>query len=188
MILGPAARCASATPGRCGRLDTLPGPVDNSAVSGKKESFYLSKLEWLGPILLRGLRVLTSVEALGQEYSFSQVMILQALLMQKETRMNDLARFLGLSKANASGLVDRLVRRGLIERSHGVEDRRVVFVRLTPAGTRIARRLAGTQRKGLALMMRRIPERNLAVFIETLEQVAGAMAESQPRLLPPVRP
>jgi DNA-binding MarR family transcriptional regulator len=154
----------------------------------KKESFYLAKLEWLGPILVRGLRLLTSVEALGQEFSFSQTMILQALLMQRESRMNDLARFLGLSKANCTGLVDRLVRKGLIDREHGVEDRRVVIVRLTAVGQRVARDLTRVQRQGLAQMMRRIPEENLAVFIETLEHVAMGMAEQQKNLLPPPRP
>jgi DNA-binding MarR family transcriptional regulator len=143
----------------------------------KKESFYLSKLEWLSPILVRGLRLLTSVEALGQEFSFSQAMILQALTMQKESRMNDLARFLGLSKANASGLVDRLVKKGLIEREHGVEDRRVVLVRLTAKGHTVARGLAKVQRQGLVQMMRRIPEPDLKVFIETLEQMAMGLVE-----------
>jgi DNA-binding MarR family transcriptional regulator len=154
----------------------------------KKENFYLSKLEWLSPILVRGLRLLTSVEALGQEFSFSQAMILQALMMQKESRMNDLARFLGLSKANASGLVDRLVKKGLIEREHGVEDRRVVLVRLTAKGHTVARGLAKVQRQGLVQMMRRIPEPDLKVFIETLEQMAMGLVEQQKDLLPPDRP
>lgn len=145
----------------------------------KKEKFYLSKLEWLSPILVRGLKLLTSVEALGQEFSFSQTMILQALLMQKESRMNELARFLGLSKANASGLVDRLVRKGLIAREHGVEDRRAVLVRLTPKGLAVARGLAKVQREGLAQMMRRVPEQNLKLFIETLEQMAMGLSENQ---------
>ena len=131
---------------------------------------------------------MTSVEALGQEYSFSHTMVLQSLIIQKEAKMNELARFLGLSKANASGLVDRLVRKGLIERTHGVEDRRVVFVRLTPDGERAAKQLALVQREGLAQMMRRIPEKNLGVFIETLEQVAMGMAQSQKGLLPPPKP
>ena len=151
----------------------------------KKESFYLSKLEWLSPILVRGLKLLTSVEALGQEFSFSQAMILQALMMQKESRMNDLAQFLGLSKANASGLVDRLVKKGLIEREHGVEDRRVVLVRLTPNGLKVAHGLAKVQRQGLAKMMRRVPEQNIKLLIETLEQMAMGMAEQQKNLLPP---
>jgi DNA-binding MarR family transcriptional regulator len=151
----------------------------------KKESFYLAKLEWLGPILVRGLKLLTSVEALGQEYSFSQVLILQALMAQRELRMNELARFLGLSKANASALVDRLVKKGLLSREHGVEDRRVVFVRLTPKGQKVTRGLAKAQRQGLAQMMRRVPEQNLKVFIETLEQMAMGMSEHQKGLLPP---
>ena len=154
----------------------------------KKESFYLSKLEWLSPILVRGLRLLTSIEAFGQEFSFSQAMILQALMMQKEYRMNDLARFLGLSKANASGLVDRLVKKELIEREHGVEDRRVVLVRLTAKGHTVARGLAKVQRQGLSQMMRRIPEPALKVFIETLEQMAMGLVEQQKDLLPPPRP
>jgi len=144
-----------------------------------REKFYLSKLEWLSPILVRGLRLLTSIEAFGQEFSFSQAMILQALMMQRESRMNDLARFLGLTKANASGLVDRLVRKGLIEREHGVEDRRVVLVRLTAKGQTVARGLAPVQRQGLAQMMRRVRREDLKVFIETLEQMAMGLSEGQ---------
>jgi DNA-binding MarR family transcriptional regulator len=143
----------------------------------KTEKLYLSKLEWLSPILVRGLRLLASVEALGQDYSFSQTMILQALLMHRESKMNDLARFLGLTKANASGLVDRLAKKGLIARRQGKEDRRVVFVRLTAKGQRVARGLAKVHRRGLTKMMRRVRPQDLKVFIETLEQMAMGLSE-----------
>jgi DNA-binding MarR family transcriptional regulator len=143
----------------------------------KTEKLYLSKLEWLSPILVRGLRLLASVEALGQDYSFSQAMILQALLMHRESKMNDLARFLGLTKANASGLVDRLAKKGLIARRQGKEDRRVVFVRLTAKGQRVARGLAKVHRRGLTKMMRRVRPQDLKVFIETLEQMAMGLSE-----------
>ncbi len=147
----------------------------------KTEKFYLSKLEWLSPILVRGLRLLTSVEALGQDYSFSQATILQTLLMQHESRMNDLASFLGLTKANASGLVDRLVGKGLIARRQGKDDRRVVIVFLTPNGQRVARGLARVHRQGLAKMMRRVRQADLKVFIATLEQMAMGLSDTQRR-------
>ncbi|MBN2465567.1 MarR family transcriptional regulator [candidate division WOR-3 bacterium] len=145
----------------------------------QSERFYISKLEWLSPILVRGLRLLTSVEAFGQDYSFSQAMILEALLMRHEFRMNDLARFLGLTKANASGLVDRLARKGLIARRQGRDDRRVVIVFLTPKGQKVARGLAKVHRQGLAEMMRRVRKQDLKVFIETLEQMAMGLSETQ---------
>ena len=151
----------------------------------KSERFYLSRLERLSPILVRGLRLLASVEALGQDYSFSQAMILQTLLMQRESRMNDLARFLGLTKANASGLVDRLAKKGLIARKQGREDRRVVFVRLTAKGPRVARGLAKVHRRGLTKMMRRVRQRDLKVFIATLEQMARGLSGEKTDLLPP---
>ncbi len=151
----------------------------------KTEKFYLSKLEWLSPILVRGLKLLTSVEALGKDYSFSQTMILQALLMHRESKMNDLARFLGLTKANASGLVDRLARKGLIARRQGKDDRRVVIVYLTPKGQKVARGLAKVHREGLAKMMHRVRQQDLKVFIETLEQMAMGLSETPQDLPPP---
>ncbi|MEO0077855.1 MAG: MarR family transcriptional regulator [candidate division WOR-3 bacterium] len=144
-----------------------------------REDLYLGRLEWLGPILVRGLKLLSSVEAMGEDFSFSQTMVLQTLLIHREMRMNDLARFLGLTKANATGLVDRLVRRGLVVREPGVDDRRVVRVSLTRSGVCAARRLAAIQRQGLARMMRRIPKKNLDVFMDTLERVALGLAEAQ---------
>ena len=143
----------------------------NKRVKKENQQRYLLRLERLNPVLVRGLRLLSSVEALG-EFSFSQSTVLQALMMQKESRMNDLARFLGLSKANVSGIVDRLVNKHLIAREHGIEDRRVVTVHLTVKGLKVARSLALTQRRGLARMMNRVPERDLRVFIDTLEQMA----------------
>ena len=74
----------------------------------KQESFYLAKLEWLGPILVRGLRLMPAVEGMEREFSFSQTLILMMLLTQQSVKMKELARLLGLSRANATGLVDRL--------------------------------------------------------------------------------
>ncbi len=152
----------------------------------KSENFYLAKLEWLGPILVRGLRVLSSVEALGQEFSFSQAMILQTLLAtKKEMRMNELAKFLGLSKANTTGLVDRLVKKKFIKRFASLGDRRVVLIQLTKPGIRAAEKLNTVHRQGLAQMMRRIPEEKLHLFLETLEQVAMGLTQAQNDLLSP---
>jgi len=106
-------------------------------------------------------------------------MVLQALLMHREMKMNELARFLGLSKPNATGLVDRLVRRGMVQRGHSSADRRVVLVQLTSSGRKATQRLLEQQRRGLGQMMERVPQKDLEVFIDTLEQFARGIVESQ---------
>lgn len=123
--------------------------------------------------------MLTSVEALGHDFSFSQTMVLLAILSQREMSMNGLAQYLGISKANATGLVDRLVTRKLLVRSHSVKDRRKVIVRLTAAGLHVAQHLAMVNRRGIAMMMKRIPERDLKVFMTTLERLALGLAEAR---------
>jgi DNA-binding MarR family transcriptional regulator len=146
----------------------------------RRIDFYIDKLEWLGPMLVRGLGLLSSVEALEQTFSFSQVMVLETLHRAREMRMTELANFLGLSKANATGLIDRLVARGLVRRERSETDRRVVNVSLTPEGRKAAARLVATSRVGLRQLMKRVPEQNLGPFIDTLEQLALGLAESQP--------
>jgi len=69
--------------------------------------------------------------------SMAQLHILYTLQRDGLMTMSRLADVLGVSLSNASGLVDRLEERGYIERTRVAEDRRVVLVRVTEAGTRM---------------------------------------------------
>lgn len=51
-----------------------------------------------------------------------------------DLHMGHLAEFLDVSMSNATGIVDRMEERGLVERVRNPDDRRVVEVRLAPAG------------------------------------------------------
>jgi len=69
--------------------------------------------------------------------SMAQLNIMYVLQRNGEMRMSRLADVLNVSLSNASGLVDRMEERGFIERTRVAEDRRVVLVRVTNAGTRV---------------------------------------------------
>ena len=56
--------------------------------------------------------------------------------------IGELAERLAIRHHSAVGLVNRLVARGLMRREPGTDDRRLVFVRLTPRGERLLGRLA----------------------------------------------
>lgn len=57
--------------------------------------------------------------------------------------INELSRFLLVSRQNLTGLLTRLERDGYIERTTGEEDRRSRKVKLTPEGDRLWAALAG---------------------------------------------
>ena len=56
--------------------------------------------------------------------------------------MRELADTMACDASNVTGLADRLERLGLVERVPGDEDRRVKFLQLTDAGTRLREDLA----------------------------------------------
>jgi DNA-binding MarR family transcriptional regulator len=69
--------------------------------------------------------------------SMAQLNIMYTLQRNGDMTMSHLADVLGVSLSNATGLVDRMEERGFIERSRVPEDRRVVLVHVTQAGTQL---------------------------------------------------
>lgn len=62
-----------------------------------------------------------------------QGMLMGTLAHFGEMKVSDLSEKLGLSNSTVSGIIDRLEIQGLVERIRSTEDRRVVYVKVTPA-------------------------------------------------------
>jgi DNA-binding MarR family transcriptional regulator len=92
--------------------------------------------------------VLTRIAA-ENDLSLTQLRVL-GILRDRTLRMSELADFLGLEKSTLSGLVDRAVRRGLLERSRSPADSRAVDVSMTAAGLELAALLQADLQRALA--------------------------------------
>jgi len=66
--------------------------------------------------------------------TFPQWFLLKHVRLHGRVAATELAEALDVTPANVTGMVDRLEREGLAARARSEEDRRVVFVTLTPAG------------------------------------------------------
>jgi DNA-binding MarR family transcriptional regulator len=71
---------------------------------------------------------------LGDDLTLNQLRILFRLYYRQSLTMGDIAAALGVSQPTATGVIDRLVDRGLVARTMDVEDRRRVVVILTDEG------------------------------------------------------
>ena len=78
---------------------------------------------------------------------------------------------------NASGVVDRLERDGLVERRAAAHDRRVVLVYATPAGRECVRRLWPEYVNGIHRTMAPLTPAELARLSELLERLTGGEDE-----------
>ena len=92
--------------------------------------------------------------------------------------MGIVANQLGTSLSTATGVIDRLVERGLVERWQDPADRRSNVCRLTPEGVDLAERLLTLRRReweerlsGLTNEEAREAQRGLTVLLEGLERL-----------------
>ena len=95
-------------------------------------------------VLTGGLRLPLfhpDVLALDRQLPRSELLALLLLQRHGERTMSELAEVLGAPLSTASGIGERLARRGLVHRHRKPEDRRVVVVRLTRKGETAAGKL-----------------------------------------------
>lgn len=100
------------------------------------------------------------IRALG--LSIPQFDLLSTLTEREGISQSELAERLYVTKGNVSGLVDRLVQAGLVERRAIAGDRRSYAMHLTPEGRRLAEAGIATQRDYVATTLGKLPTTDLA--------------------------
>jgi len=103
--------------------------------------------------------------------SFAQFFLLSYLSTSKELTMTDIARKMGHSTAAATGLVDRLEKLGYMERTHAIDDRRKVLVRITPKGLDLVSRLRDELQNRIADAMQETQTADANSFISAYRKL-----------------
>lgn len=98
----------------------------------------------------------------GLGLSIAQFDLLSTLTEREGISQSELAERLYVTKGNVSGLVDRLVLSGLVERRAIIGDRRSYALHLTAEGRRLAEAGIKAQRSYVAETLGALPERDIA--------------------------
>lgn len=102
------------------------------------------------------------------------VLLRLASAPDKALRMSDLAERVLMSPSGTTRLVDRLTKRGLVERQGDLADRRVAMAHLTRAGAQHLRRAAKTHLRGIRQHFTgRLSETQLHHVADGLEAITG---------------
>lgn len=138
--------------------------------------------EELADAVLGASRALVAVAArslatVAEDVTLAQYRALIELASRGPQRLADLADALSVDRSTATRMCDRLVRKRLVTRRRGSDDRRVVRVSLTEQGAELVaevsrRRLAEIQR-----IVRRIPTSSRPLVVEALQAFAEAAGE-----------
>jgi DNA-binding MarR family transcriptional regulator len=110
------------------------------------------------------------------EYEITPVQygLLTTLSLNPNLDQNSLARELGIDRTNVADVLNRLARRGLVERRRSPNDARMVLARLTRAGDRMTRKMyQPMQRAQKRLLSPLLPQERNALIITLIRLING---------------
>jgi DNA-binding MarR family transcriptional regulator len=95
--------------------------------------------------------------------------------------MGDLSRRLMVSNGNVTGLIDRLAREGLVDRTASPEDRRVQMVSLTGEGSIFFAEIAKDHRDWVGDMMAGLSAEEMTTLHELLARLKESILAAEHR-------
>lgn len=118
-----------------------------------------------------------SLAASDQDVTIPQYRTLVVLAYQGPRRLADLAAALAVSPSTATRMCDRLVRKGLIDRTRDEFDRREVNLALTEGGRRLVDEVVQRRRLEVRELLHAIPEHERPGLVKALGVLAGAAGD-----------
>lgn len=88
-------------------------------------------------------KLLFPEEWINFDLKFSKLEIFSMLLLDRnsEVTMSELIEYINSPMSTATGIVDRLVKKGFVVRDRSETDRRIVIIKLTEEGTKVIKNL-----------------------------------------------
>jgi DNA-binding MarR family transcriptional regulator len=122
------------------------------------------------------LRCISSERMVRGGVSMTHFHVMSMLERHGEMTMSRLAEMLDVSFSNATGLVDRMEERGLVERVRVADDRRVVMVRITGRGRELLTEVEVLRSDILGRVLEHLDDAQLERVARSMEDVRGALA------------
>lgn len=128
---------------------------------------------------IREMRCASTERLVRGDLSTANVHVLWLLEHHGAVPMSRLAEYLDVSLSNATGIVDRMEERGLVERVRVPDDRRVVLVRPAAAGRLALEQIEVGQREQMRAVLGRLGRKQLERALAAFRDIRAAI-ESEP--------
>ncbi len=109
------------------------------------------------------------------ELSPQEASLLETVVRRQPITMSEIGRVSGTQPSTMTGVVDRLVRRGILARESSPDDRRVVLVRLTELGVRLHAQHVQFFKEFAANLLSLLSTDERRLLVELLERVTAPL-------------
>jgi DNA-binding MarR family transcriptional regulator len=107
----------------------------------------------------------------------AQLKSLMIIHIKGSINVRDLALELGVTPGNVTSIVDRLVGQGLVKRSEGQEDRRIVLLQLTDKGRETINKIHETGDNHMKRFLEKMDTEDLIALLRGMSAFLAAMKQ-----------
>lgn len=137
---------------------------------------FADSLNEIMPVLMREFAHKQPAEVYKGKVTLPQILILQHLNSQEAVKMTDIANFMKVTTAAATGIVDRLVKSGYVLRVFDQKDRRIIKIKITPKGSTLMKKLASERRKMAISIFSKISEQDRQDYLRILMRIKDVLS------------
>ena len=105
-----------------------------------------------------------------------QCFVLEYLNKSGQSKMGDVAKFLNVSTAALTQVVDRLVRDGYVQRGRDASDRRIIKVKITAKGSKIVNSIMGKRKEMVMRIFGIVSAEEREQYLRILEHIRRHLA------------
>ncbi|MFA4843026.1 MAG: MarR family transcriptional regulator [Candidatus Omnitrophota bacterium] len=140
---------------------------------------FADKINEIFPVVIKEFLKRQTNELCRGKITMPQFIILNFLERQGESRMTDLAKFMSVTTAAMTGLIDRLVRDGYVERVEDPDDRRIIKVRATAKGSALVRKINLQKRQMIIDIFGRLTQRDREEYLRIIMRVRDVLTNQK---------
>lgn len=149
-------------------------------MSNKSLLQFADEVSRFHPELMRRFLRRQTKEIARYDISPAQMLILDILNHKNSMRMGELAKYLSVSLPATTGIVDRLMKLGLVVRANSPVDRRVVNIDIAAKGKKIVKECRQAKQRTIIEIFGGLSEADRDKYLEILRKILNRLQEKQP--------
>lgn len=142
---------------------------------------FAQKMNQIMPEIMKGFARRQNNDVYKGKITLPQLLILDLLSCQGASKMTDLAKFMKVTTAASTGIVQRLVLLGYVQREYDEKDRRIIRIKLSAKGAEFLKKINQQRAQLVTKIFGQISEDDRGEYLRILMQVKDILDKEEGR-------
>lgn len=139
---------------------------------------FADKLNDVMPVMLKEFSRRQTNDIYKGKITLPQFLILSFLYNNGDSNMSGIARYMSVTTAAMTGMVDRLERYGYVKRGHEPDDRRIININLTAKGKDLVEKINTQRREMIVDVFGKVSEQDRSDYLRVLMRVKNILTRA----------